>query len=556
MKLFLHQAFLRRIASALCCLVLLSTVVAQQPAPSTGTTLSADEQSLANAIKTETIKTITADLAADDMQGRGTMQPGGDKAAAYIADRFAKLGLKPLGNKDTYLQTVKFRETRILPDARITVGDDVLNLGRDFYLTPPFTGNKKASGDLVFVAYGLDSTRPKRDDTAGIDLAGKMIVLLNGPPKNVSPEAWKKGQIQSGIFRNLVMRGATGLLFVNTETPQASYTQMADYMTRRFIEPNDAYEAPSFLPPFLAISDEAATKLFANSGTSFAEALAMADQPDFKPIKLKKSAKVEIQIKKATGSANNVIGYLEGTDPKLKEEALVYTAHYDAFGVGADDRIYRGAADNALGVGEMLAVAEAFTQSSLRPRRSIIFMAVTGEEYGGHGTDHWVSHPTWNLKKVVANLNFDGMGTEVYGPVKTLVGYGAEHSTLGTILKEVAGATELEVIPDPMPEEKSFYRSDHYYFVKRGIPGIMVLGAPAGKVSDWTARMKEWSKTDYHQPTDVIKPNWNWDGPRTMAVLGAVMGWRISNSEQMVSWVTDSPFNKVRGTKEEPPPEP
>ena len=203
MKLFLHQAFLRRIASALCCLVLLSTVVAQQPAPSTGTTLSADEQSLANAIKTETIKTITADLAADDMQGRGTMQPGGDKAAAYIADRFAKLGLKPLGNKDTYLQTVKFRETRILPDARITVGDDVLNLGRDFYLTPPFTGNKKASGDLVFVAYGLDSTRPKRDDTAGIDLAGKMIVLLNGPPKNVSPEAWKKGQIQSGIFRKL-----------------------------------------------------------------------------------------------------------------------------------------------------------------------------------------------------------------------------------------------------------------------------------------------------------------------------------------------------------------
>ncbi|HKO45174.1 MAG TPA: M20/M25/M40 family metallo-hydrolase [Pyrinomonadaceae bacterium] len=556
MKSFLQRTLLRRIIAAVCCVVLLSAAVAQQPATSTSATLSADEQALANAIKTETIKTVTEALSADDMQGRGTMQPGGEKAAAYIADRFAKLGLKPLGNKDTFLQAIKFREIRVLPDARVTVGDNVLSLGRDFYLTPPFSGSKKASGDLVFVAYGLDSTRPKRDDLAGVDVAGKMIVLLNGPPKDVSPEAWKKAEIQSGIIRNLVMRGANGLIFVNTQTPQHSYAEMSDYMTRRFIEPNDAYEAPSLLPPFIAMSDDAAAKLFENSGTTFAEALARADQPDFKPIKLKQSAKIDIPIKKSTGSAQNVIGYLEGSDPKLKEEALVYTAHYDAFGVGADNRIYRGAADNALGVGEMLAVAEAFTQSTVRPRRSIIFMAVTGEEYGGHGTAHWVSHPTWSLKKVVANLNFDGMGTEVYGPVKTLVGYGAEHSTLGTILKDVAGATELEVIPDPMPEEKSFYRSDHYYFVKRGVPGIMVLGAPGGKVSDWTARMKEWSKTDYHQPTDIIRPNWNWDGPRTMAVLGAVMGWRISNNEAMVSWMPNSPFNKVRGTKEDPPPEP
>jgi Zn-dependent M28 family amino/carboxypeptidase len=266
--------------------------------------------------------------------------------------------------------------------------------------------------------------------------------------------------------------------------------------------------------------------------------------------------KVTVRLKKAEGKAHNVIGYIDGSDPKLKEEALVYTAHYDAFGVGRDNRIYRGAADNALGVGEMFAVAEALFQTPTRARRSIVFIAVTGEEYGGHGSDYWVNHPTWNIKKVVANLNFDGMGTEVYGPVKTLVGYGAEHSSLGSFLNETAAAIGLHVIPDPMPEEKSFYRSDHYYFVKRGIPGIMILGAPGGTVSQWTDRIKAWTKTDYHQPTDIIRPEWNWEGPRTMAMLGVVMGWRISNNEQMVSWLPGSPFNKVRGTKDDPPPEP
>jgi Zn-dependent M28 family amino/carboxypeptidase len=295
--------------------------------------------------------------------------------------------------------------------------------------------------------------------------------------------------------------------------------------------------------------------LFADCGTTFAEALTKAEATGFKPFSLRKSAKLSVKLKKAKGTSDNVIGLLEGSDPRLKAEALVYSAHYDAFGLAADNRIYHGAADNGLGVGEMLAVAEAFSQTDTRPRRSIIFLAVTGEEYGGYGSDYWVDNPTWKIKQVAANLNFDGMGTEVYGPVKTLVGYGAEHSTLGTLLNEVAAAQGLTVIPDPLPDEKSFYRSDHYYFVKKGIPGLMILGAPAD-VSAWTKRMKEWEKTDYHQPTDTIRPEWDWGGPRTLAALGAVMGLRLANSEQMPAWLPKSPFNRERGTNEEPPPEP
>jgi Zn-dependent M28 family amino/carboxypeptidase len=304
------------------------------------------------------------------------------------------------------------------------------------------------------------------------------------------------------------------------------------------------------------VSNQTAEKLFAASGVTYAQALEQAEGSSFAPINLKQTAKIVVRMKKGRSTGSNVIGVLEGSDPKLKNEAVVYTAHYDAYGVGADKRIYHGAADNALGVAEMLAVAEALSQAQTRPRRSIIFMAVTGEEYGGYGSDYWVKNPTWKIKQVAADINFDGMGTEVYGPVKTLVGFGAEHSSLGGLLGDVATASGLRVIPDPMPEEKAFYRSDHYFFVKKGVPALMLLGAPEGDAKNWIERMKTWEKTDYHQPTDTIRPDWNWDGPRTMAALGLVLGWRVANSDQMPAWLPTSPFNRERGTKEPAPPEP
>ena len=192
------------------------------------------------------------------------------------------------------------------------------------------------------------------------------------------------------------------------------------------------------------------------------------------------------------------------------------------------------------------AIVRAFPKPAVRPRRSIIFLAVTGEEYGLFGSEYWVAHPTWPLEKVAADINFDGIGTEVYGPVKRVVGFGAEHSDLGAIFADVAAATGNLVTPDPMPEENAFVRSDHYAFVKKGVPALMLLGGPAGEVSAWIPRAKKWLETDYHSPSDTVKPDWNWTGPQTLAQLGLVIGLRAANAEAMPAWLTTSPFNKPR----------
>ena len=526
-----------------------------QSAPAPARALSATEQQLLDSISIATIKETVNALAADDMQGRGTAQPGGDKAATYLADRFAKLGLKPLGDKNSYLQPIKFRETQFL-QTTFTAGNEALKSGTDFFITPPYSGDENIKGDLVFIGYGLAAPFLKRNDFNGIDVRGKIVLLRAGPPPEINKDQWNKAHAQAAVMRGLIGRGATAIVIVGQSTETLTFSEVADYLTRRQVEPASEPEMPEFLPPFLSVSEAAADKLFTSSGVTRTEAFAKAERDDFTPIDLKQPTTITIKLKKTTGIGNNVVGLLEGSDPKLKSEALVYSAHYDAYGLSSDNRIYHGAADNGLGVAEMLSIAEVLTRAESKPRRSIIFLAVTGEEYGGYGSDYWVKNPTWKIKQVAADLNLDGMGTEVYGPVKTLVAYGAEHSTLGSLVNEVAAATGLRVIPDPMPEEKSFYRSDHYFFVKKGVPGIMILGAPDGATESWTDRLRKWEKTDYHQPTDIVRPDWDWSGPRTVAGVMLLMGVRAANAESMPEWLPSSIFNRERGTDKPAPPEP
>lgn len=525
-------------------------------APALQSQLSGVEQDLISRIKVEQIREVVSALTADEMEGRGTAQEGGDKAANYLAERFAKMNLKPLGVKNSFLQPIKFRDSEFLPETAMKIGDQELKLGADFAINPWVTADKNASGSMVFIAYGLVHTALKRNDVAGLNLAGKIVVMLQGPPANVSKDSWKKVNAQIEILGSLSGAGVAGIVFISHGREEHPYAKLADYYVRRRVERADSEELPPGLPPFVAVSDATADKLFAKSGTSRTEALAKAENSGFTPIDLKQSAKITVRLKKGKGVGSNVIGLLEGSDPTLKNEAVVYSAHYDAYGLAADKRVYHGAADNALGVAEMIAIADAFSQAPTKPKRSIIFMAVTGEEYGGLGSDYWVRNPTWKIKQTAANLNLDGLGTEVYGPVKVIVGFGAEHSSLGKVLEEVARAQGLRVIPDPMPDERAFYRSDHYYFVKKGIPGIMLLGAPEGETKVWIDRMKLWEKTDYHQPTDTIRPEWNWEGPRTIAEVMAIMGSRVANDPNMPNWVATSPFNRERGTNAPPPPEP
>jgi Zn-dependent M28 family amino/carboxypeptidase len=507
--------------------------------------LTEKERATAALVRAETIRKVTTELSAPEMQGRGTAQPGGDRAARYIADRFSKLGLKPLGDGGTYLQAIKFKSSLVLPESSVKAGDAVLKQGADFVLAPPYTSDQMdATGGLVFVGYGVNSTDLKRNDLEGLDLKGKIVVILNGRPQNMDEAAWKKAGSTMALARNLVAQGAAGIVLANFGSKAQPYKLVANYLSRRRVQPADAPVPPFKLPPILLMSDEGLDKLFAGAGQTYAQSLAKAQTGEFVSRDLNKQATISIRIKTEEATSSNVAGILEGSDATLKDQAIVYTAHYDAYGIDAEGRIYPGAADNALGVAMITSIAEAFTKSKERPRRSIIFLAVTGEEYGLLGAEYWVKHPTWPLDKIAADLNFDGIGTEIYGPVKRVVGFGAEYSELGKTLEDVLQATGVTLTPDPMPEEQAFYRSDHFAFVKKGVPALMLLGAPEGDTAVWMARARKWLDTDYHQTTDTVQPNWNWEGPRTSATIGLIIGMRVASAEAMPSWLPGAPFKR------------
>ncbi len=522
-----------------------ATAVAAKPAAAA---LTPAEQKAAALVKVETIREVTTALSAKEMEGRGTAQPGGERAAKYIADRFAKLGLKPLGDTGSYLQAIQFKSSQPLSESVVKAGDAALAFGTEFVPAPPYLSElSEATGGLVFVGYGVASPELKRDDFAGLDVKGKVVVVVAGRPKNVDEAAWKQTGGTQGAIMGLLGKGAAAVIVGNFGTKQQPFALLGTYLTRRRAALADTPDPPFKLPPIILAGDSGMEKIFAGTGATYAETLAKAEGGEAVSKDLNKPAAISIRAKRETGTGSNVVGLLEGSDPKLKDQAVVYTAHYDAYGIDSQGRIFPGAADNALGVAEIISIAEAFTKSTTKPKRSLIFLAVTGEEHGLLGAEHWVAHPTWPLEKVAADLNFDGIGTEVYGPVKRVVGFGAEHSDLGPVLEAVVAANGGQIAPDPLPEEKVFYRSDHYAFVKKGVPAVMLLGGPEGEVAPWLARARKWMETDYHQPTDIIGPDWHWDGARTVAVIGLVMGMRVSDTEAMPVWLQTSPFNKPRG---------
>ena len=522
-------------------LMLFGQMFAQAVAPATAT-LSASEKEIIDKITVASIKEATVALSSKEMEGRGTMQPGGDRAANWIADRFKKFGLKPLGDKGSYLQKVEFKETVSTPETSFQIGEEKLQHGTDFGILPMNSGNKDVSGDMVFVAYGIVADSIKRNDLKGIDVRGKIVVMLEGPPANIPKDAWKNQNAQMLFVGELIRKGAAAIVYVGHGREDNPPDEMISYFSRRQISMPDEEGYPAFVPPFVYVGEKAAEKLFAKSDVTLKDALTQSESNDFKPFKLNQKAKLVAKYKSTKGNSSNVVGYIEGSDPKLKEEAVLFTAHYDAYGKEGD-KIYYGAADNALGTAEMLAVAEAYSQ--MKPKRSMIFLAVTGEEYGLYGSKYWAKKPTWDIKKIAANLNLDGVGTEVYAPVKTMVGYGAEHSTLGAMLGEVSNSLGIKLVPDPVPDEKIFYRSDHYSFVERGIPALMLMGAPEGDIQAAMKRMKEWEKVNYHQPGDTVQEDWVWEGAETVAEVMGVLGWRISEMEKMPEWLPSSIFGKL-----------
>ncbi|REJ75455.1 MAG: hypothetical protein DWQ47_08245 [Acidobacteria bacterium] len=528
-------------------------VPAQMAAKPATSSLTTEERSLTEKISLDSLKRFTNALSADEMEGRGTMQAGGDKAAEWLAARYEEIGLKPLGDKGSYLQSIKFRETVLTDKTFFKIDDTELVHGKDWGIIPFTARENTIKGEMVFVAYGIVADSINRNDLEGINLRNKIVVIIDGPPASISKEAWEKSNATQAIFGLIMQAGAKGIVFIGHGREKDPPEVLIDYFSRRQISLSSEDGPSSFMPPLIYASAEAAAKFFEKSGVSYKDALARAENNDFKPFELKRDAEISIKPRSSTGTSSNVVGYLEGSDPKLKEEAIVYSAHYDAYGI-LDGKIYNGAADNALGTSEMLAVAEAFSKMDPKPKRSLIFLAVTGEEYGLYGSKFWAKDPTWDIKKVAANLNLDTIGSEVYGPIKIVVGYGAEHSSLGPMLDDVAEAYKINVIPDPAPEEKVFLRSDHYSFVERGVPALMLMAGPEGTGESLMARIKAWEKLHYHQPSDDVMDDWHWEGAKTVSDLMAILGLRLAQQSEMPSWNKTSRFGELKrgNTKELP----
>jgi len=516
------------------------SVFAQQGAKSPSIGLTADEQKAAAHLETKRIREVTTVLSSKEMEGRGTGQPGADRAAKYLADKFAELGLQPGGDARTYLQTVKFLFEQPSPNSSFKAADMTFKFKEDFVIpVTRVTESKDVSGRLVFVGYGVVSEKLQRDDLKGLDVNGKVVMALGGKLNHIA---------------GLAGRGATGVIVVLKD----EFSSVASHPNRRHVvRLAESPAVSSGLPPVIVINEQTAEKLFVGQDVTFAKVKQMAEAGEWVSRDLNIPISLSVRYHREEKAGSNVIAVLEGSDPALKDQAVVFTAHYDAFGIDASGTIYPGAADNALSVGKLIAIAESLKKAKVQLRRSIIFIALIGEEYGMLGAQYWVNHPTWPLEKVAANINYDGIGTDVWGSLGIIIDYNFNHSDLGNVIKEVAALNGVDIVPDPMLEQGAFYRSDHYIFCIKGVPSLFLMGAPKPEnLSEFLARVKSWLASNYHQPTDTIKPDWNWGGARMLSIFGMVTGMRVANQGAIPAWRSDSPYNRPRGNNLPPPARP
>jgi len=537
-------------ASALGALVLvalcLATTAATAAEPPPG--LSPAEREVFRGIKARIIREVTKELADDRLEGRGTLQRGGEKAAAWIAERMKTHGLAPGGEGGTYLQQVPLVATDFVEPTRVSVDGTALTYGTD-WSTIGAVADLHVSPPLVFAGHGMVSKKFGRDDLKDVDLKGKFVVTIEGRPADVTPEKWAELSEDAKLLPTLFARGIAGLIVIPNGREALPRAFIIDQTARRKISMPSA-GAPGSIP--LMLFGAAAAERLLGGPAAMKQALDEADGAAFTPRTL--AAKVDIQFKleKKEGTSPNVIGVIKGSDPALAAEAVVFTAHYDGFGV-IRNVIYNGAADNAIGVGEMLAVAEAFARAKVKPRRSLVFIAFTAEEYGLLGSRHYVAHPTWDLARTAAVLNLDGIGTEIMGPMKSMVAYGAAFSSLGPLFFEVARAYGITPMDDPIPEQGVFRRSDHYSFVERGVPGLMLVGAPVDTPKAFSERFDEFERTKYHQPSDDVYRDWYWKGARKVADMMALVGHRVAQADTMPSFNADTEFaGRPRGEAPKP----
>lgn len=500
-----------------------------------------------DSIRPHAIRAHMRFLADDLLEGRGTATRGYDIAARYVAARFEELGLEPAGTAGSYFQPVPLLQmTTVGEECSLVLhrgGRDVeLEHGPDF-LVRAATEEASATAPVVFAGFGVTAPELGYDDYAGLDVRGKIVAVLLGSPATFPNDQRAFYSDRAVQARNAATRGAAGLLGIYTperekRMPWESAVRHARWPSSSWV---DEAGKPHFatLLPTAALSIKGARELFAGAPRTLDEVLeaAQAGRPPAFELPVRASLRTAGRGRRA--ESPNVAAVLRGSDPRLKDEYVVLSAHLDHVGMeksGAEgDTIYNGAYDNASGVAVMLEVANAFTRLPA-PRRSVLFLAVTGEEEGLNGSEYFADNPTVPIDRIVANTNLD-MFLMLY-PLRDVVAFGAEHSTLDRVVREAAGRLGLEVSPDPFPEQVLFIRSDHYSFVKKGVPAIFLtvgLGSADPKV-DSRAVWGRWMQEVYHKPGDDMSQAMDFGSGAQFAKLNFLISYMVAQEEKAPSW--------------------
>jgi Zn-dependent M28 family amino/carboxypeptidase len=510
-------------------------------------------------------------LSSDEFEGRGPGSRGEQLTLKYLQDQFRSIGAEP-GNPDgSYLQNVPL--VGITADS----GMKLLLSGRGGVLKPRFQDDFVAwskrviptsaiDAEMIFVGYGVQAPEFRWDDFKGVDVKGKMLVeLINDPPvPDLSDSAQLDPKTFGGTamtyygrwtykFEKAAQMGAAGCVIIH-QTDRAGYPW--EVVRNSWSGTQFDLSTPDKNIGRLAveswITSDFATKLFQAAGQNLDKLMQSASRRDFRPVPLGIRAKLTVHNRLQTLDSHNVIARISGSDPALKDTYVLYTAHWDHFGIGPSvngDKIYHGAVDNASGTAALIEMARAYKALKRPPLRTVLFLSVTAEEQGLLGSQYYAEHPLYPLGRTAVDINMDGMN--VLGRTRDIVQIGKGASTLDEVVQAAAQEQSRIVKPDPEPEKGLFYRSDHFEFAKKGIPafdpdaGVDFLGKPQG----WGLEARRrYTAEDYHKPSDVIKPDWDMAGAVEDARLYFTVGYRIASDVRMPEWKPGTEFKSARET--------
>ncbi len=504
-------------------------------------------------VNEENIKAHIAFLADDTLKGRDTGSEGYQVAANYVVSHFKQYGLQPMGEHGGFEQSVSFRKAYLTPDSAeltINVGEQSLPLSfPDQFITSGSATDTdiNTTAETVFVGYGVVDEAFGLDDYAGLDVEGKVVVMLTGRPDDLPSEEGAHIGSTAQKASHAAERGAVGVITIHTPKrekvrPYAVTVKYADGPRLSWLDKDkNPYGKYPQLKVGAYIDRENAQSLFEGSARSLADIF--ADDTDNKAIKgfnLNATVSMKKQSRHEHITSPNIVAAIEGSDPTLKSEYVVFTAHLDHIGVSNhsdhDDVINNGALDNASGVSILLETARMMSSSAVKPKRSVLFVVVTGEEKGLLGSSYYANNPTVPGSKMVANVNLD-MPLILY-PFADVIAFGSTHSSLGPIVKAAAGKIDIELSPDPLPEQALFTRSDHYSFVKAGIPSVFLMTGFKSKDPniDGGKVFGEFLSTHYHNHSDQIDLPINYQAAAEFAKVNLMIGLEIANQAEKPTW--------------------